>query len=85
VPAAEPSWDLLAVLAAIGLVLLVVAAFLPCLKNDFVSWDDDKNFLENLAAFPQGSAPRWGWLLGAFGLFVAAQRGQPYREAIRRR
>jgi hypothetical protein len=34
-------------LAAVPLVLLVVAAFYPCLSNGFVDWDDHVNFLRN--------------------------------------
>jgi Tfp pilus assembly protein PilF len=32
---------------AVGLIVLVLIAFSPCLENDFVNWDDDKNLLEN--------------------------------------
>ena len=28
--------------------LLTLAAFLPALQNQFVRWDDDENFLDNL-------------------------------------
>src|SRR2546422_1042749 len=34
-------------LAPLLVALITCAAFLPTLQNQFVSWDDDKNFLEN--------------------------------------
>src|SRR3989449_5057510 len=34
-------------LAPLLVALLTLTAFLPTLQNQFVSWDDDKNFLEN--------------------------------------
>src|SRR5437773_1312929 len=38
------------------------AAFLPTLQNQFVSWDDDKNFLENPHYRGLGWTPlRWMW------------------------
>src|SRR5262249_46974428 len=46
-PAARLVWGPHAAVTAIVLVLLVAAAFYPCLSNDFVSWDDQDNFLEN--------------------------------------
>src|SRR5437773_8464299 len=40
-----PGWVLWLVPVLIALV--TVAAFLPALQNQFVSWDDDENFLDN--------------------------------------
>src|SRR5438445_6737113 len=34
-------------LVPVLIALVTVTAFLPTLRNQFVSWDDDKNFLEN--------------------------------------
>ena len=34
-------------LVPVLIALVTVTAFLPTLHNQFVSWDDDKNFLEN--------------------------------------
>src|SRR5438093_4164284 len=34
-------------LVPVVIALITCAAFLPTLQNQFVSWDDDKNFLEN--------------------------------------
>ncbi|MGH9024406.1 MAG: tetratricopeptide repeat protein [Acidimicrobiia bacterium] len=34
-------------LMAVVIVLLTLTSFLPVLQNDFVAWDDGKNFLEN--------------------------------------
>src|SRR5881628_1712023 len=34
-------------LVPLGIAFSTFAAFLPTLQNHFVSWDDDKNFLEN--------------------------------------
>src|SRR5438094_1749979 len=34
-------------LVPVVIALITSAAFLPTLQNQFVSWDDDKNFLEN--------------------------------------
>jgi Flp pilus assembly protein TadD len=52
------------------LALLVVAAFLPCLRNDFVAWDDDQNFLSN--AFYRGlgwSQIVWDWTAFHIGVY----------------
>ena len=55
---------------AILLVLLVVAAFFPCLGNDFVNWDDDKNFLENPSYRGLGWAQiRWDWTSFHIGVY----------------
>ena len=55
-------WGLPTVLVAVLLMLLAVAAFSPCLGNDFVTWDDHKNFLENTGYRGLGwSQIRWDW------------------------
>jgi Flp pilus assembly protein TadD len=66
---AAPIWDRYAVVMAIVLVILVGAAFAPCLENGFV-WDDEPNFLTNPSyrglGWPQ---IRWAWdsfLLGVY-------------------
>jgi hypothetical protein len=55
---------------AVVLVLLVAAAFYPCLSNDFVSWDDQDNFLENPhyrgLGWPQ---IRWAWTSFRLGVY----------------
>src|SRR5262249_42631508 len=55
---------------AIPLVLLVVAAFLPVLGNDFVNWDDQVNFLGNPdfrgLGWPQ---VRWAWTTFLLGVY----------------
>ena len=43
--AVDARWTRLAIPLAVA--ALTVAAFLPVLRNGFVSWDDDKNFVEN--------------------------------------
>ena len=49
-------------LVAIPLTLIVIYAFLPCLANGFVSWDDNKSFLENPFFRGLGAAQvRWAW------------------------
>src|SRR5262249_36989359 len=57
-------------LVAIPLVLLVVAAFLPVLGNDFVNWDDQVNFLGNPdfrgLGWPQ---VRWAWTTFLLGVY----------------
>jgi Flp pilus assembly protein TadD len=52
------------------LVLLVVAAFGPCLGNDFVAWDDEANFLKN--PFFRGlgwSQLYWDWTSFRIGVY----------------
>ncbi len=57
-----PAWDRRAWLVAIPLALIVIYAFLPCLANGFVSWDDNKSFLENPFFRGLGAAQvRWAW------------------------
>src|SRR6266540_3038437 len=46
-------------------VALTIAVFLPALRNDFVSWDDPKNFLDNLDY--RGLGPRQlTWMFTSF-------------------
>ncbi len=55
---------------AVVLVLLVVAAFSPCLRNDFVAWDDDKNFLNNPGYRGLGWVQlRWDWTSFQLGVY----------------
>jgi hypothetical protein len=50
---------------------ITVAAFLPTLHNQFVSWDDDQNFLNNPhyrgLGWPQ---VRWMWTTFHMGLYI---------------
>src|SRR5213594_4219908 len=47
------------------------AAFLPTLQNQFVSWDDDKNFLENPHYRGLGwTQLRWMWTTVLLGHYV---------------
>ncbi len=49
-------------LVAIPLVLIVIYAFIPSLATDFVSWDDDQNFLVNPYFRGLGLAQvKWAW------------------------
>src|SRR4051812_42787119 len=43
--AVDARWTRLAIPLVVA--ALTVAAFLPVLRNGFVSWDDDKNLVEN--------------------------------------
>ena len=64
--AARRAW---AVPAAIALITLI--AFLPTLSNGFVSWDDDKNFLDN--SHYRGLGPsqlHWMWTTFHLGHYV---------------
>src|SRR5213080_1674042 len=55
-----PGWVLWLVPVLIALV--TVAAFLPALQNQFVSWDDAENFLDNPHYRGLGWSPlRWMW------------------------
>src|SRR4051812_25851203 len=68
-PATPSVWGGHAVAAAF-LLVLVVAAYSPCLDNGFVNWDDDENFLENLSfrglGWPQ---IRWAWTTLHVGVY----------------
>jgi tetratricopeptide (TPR) repeat protein len=52
------------------LVALVLAAFVPCLGNEFLTWDDEENFLENPyfrgLGWPQF---RWAWTSYRVGVY----------------
>src|SRR5262245_46965950 len=69
-PAAVPVWRPRAAWPAIGLNLLVRCAFAPCLENDFVSWDDRENFLDNPhfrgLGWPQVC---WAWTTFRIGVY----------------
>ena len=57
-----PAWDRRAWLIAVPLALIVTYAFIPVLDNDFVSWDDHENFLNN--PYFRGLGPaqvKWAW------------------------
>src|SRR5690349_8493806 len=57
----------------LALAIAVVAAlpFLPTLQNEFVSWDDDKNFLNNPAYRGLGLTQlRWMWTTFHLGHYV---------------
>jgi Tfp pilus assembly protein PilF len=73
-PASAPAegwgWGPRATAAALLLVVLVVLAFVPCLGNDFVSWDDEENFLENPSYRGLGWAQlRWDWTSFHIGVY----------------
>src|SRR5439155_8176924 len=60
VPASAPRW--IQWLVPLLVALVTLTAFLPALQNQFVNWDDDKNFLDN----PHyrgltGTHLRWMW------------------------
>src|SRR5207247_2909925 len=49
-------------LVPVLIALVTVAAFLPALQNQFVSWDDDEHFLDNPHYRVLGWSPlRWMW------------------------
>jgi Tfp pilus assembly protein PilF len=56
--------------AATVLVLVVIVAFVPCLSNGFVAWDDDKNILNNPGYRGLGwSQIRWDWTSFQLGVY----------------
>ena len=56
---------------ALGVALIVAVVFLPALRNGFVSWDDEKNFLENPNYRGLGLANlRWMWTTFHLGHYV---------------
>src|SRR5262249_51449428 len=68
-PMAAPAASAHAATIAIVLVLLVGAAFAPCLRNDF-AWDDVENFVEN--PFYRGlgwDQLRWAWTSFRLGVY----------------
>ena len=65
-----PAWDRRTWLVAIPLALIVIYAFLPCLDNGFVEWDDDQNFLDN--PYFRGLGPaemKWAWTTFWLGVY----------------
>jgi tetratricopeptide (TPR) repeat protein len=55
---------------AIVLVALVAAAYSPCLQNDFVSWDDENNFVNNPSYRGLGWAQiAWDWTSFQVGVY----------------
>src|SRR5215208_562754 len=65
----HPQWVRLAI--PLFVAALSVAAFLPVLRNGFVSWDDDKNFVENPHFRGLGlDQLRWMWTTFHMGHYV---------------
>jgi len=59
-------WYLTALVA-----LVVVAVFSPALQNDFVTWDDDRNFVNNAQYRGLGSAQlQWMWTTSHMGHYI---------------
>ncbi len=68
-PAAAPTWWVPAVFVVVA--ALTVAAFWPSLDGDFVSWDDDKNFLLNPHFRGLGwDNIRWMWTTFHLGTWI---------------
>jgi hypothetical protein len=56
--------------AAAAAAALAVVAFVPCLRNAFVLWDDDQNFLENASYRGLGPAQlAWDWTSFHVGVY----------------
>ena len=56
---------------ALLVAIVAVIPFLPALHNDFVSWDDDKNFLQNFHYRGLGPAQlKWMWTTFHLGHYV---------------
>src|SRR6185503_628584 len=69
VRAVDRGWIRLAVPLAVAAFTFI--AFLPTLRNGFVSWDDDKNFVENPHFRGLGLDPlRWMWTTFHMGHYV---------------
>ncbi len=71
-PASDPPCirPLHALAMATVLVLLVVAAFAPCLRNGFVAWDDDQNFQNNPGYRGLGwTQIGWDWTSFQLGVY----------------
>ena len=65
-----PVWCPCAWLIAVVLVLIVIAAFIPTLDNDFVNWDDSQNFVDNPFYRGLGVAQlRWAWTTFRLGVY----------------
>ncbi|HYL79040.1 MAG TPA: tetratricopeptide repeat protein [Bryobacteraceae bacterium] len=55
----------------ITIALLTLIAFLPALRNDFVNWDDETNFLENEAYRGLGADQiHWMWTSHLLGRYI---------------
>ena len=53
------------------LALVTFIAFLPALQNDFVNWDDDRNFLDNPDYRGLGPAQlKWMWTTTHMGHYM---------------
>src|SRR5437870_8347326 len=69
VPASAPRW--IQWLVPLLVALVTLTAFLPTLENQFVNWDDDKNFLNNPhyrgLGWPQ---LRWMWTTFHMGHYI---------------
>jgi protein O-mannosyl-transferase len=60
-----------AIAAAIAVALLTFVAFAPTLANDFVTWDDDRNFLQNPMYRGLGREQlHWMWTTFHMGHYV---------------
>src|SRR5881397_3948808 len=58
-------------LAPVLIALVTFTAFLPALQNEFVAWDDDKNFLKNPHYRGLGwSHLRWMWTTFNLGHYI---------------
>src|SRR6184192_1796583 len=58
-------------LVPVLIVVVTFAAFLPALHNQFVNWDDDKNFLENPHYRGLGwTHLRWMWRTTQLGHYI---------------
>jgi len=69
-PATASVWGYQAVVMAILLILMVAVAFFPCLGNDFVSWDDQENFIDNPHYRGLGwSQIYWAWTSFRIGVY----------------
>src|SRR5215469_9793851 len=64
----DPRW--LAWLFGAALVVITCLAFGSIVHNDFVNWDDDKNFLQNRALQVSGSdGVKWAWTTFQVGVY----------------
>ena len=64
-----PRW--LSWLVPVLIALVTVAVFLPALHNQFVNWDDDRNFLDNPDYRGLGwSHLRWMWTTIHMGHYI---------------
>jgi tetratricopeptide (TPR) repeat protein len=69
-PTSDPRRDWLGFWVLIPLALLVLLAFWPTLDNDFVLWDDDKNFSNNPHFRGLGLGQfKWAWTTFLLGVY----------------